>query len=178
MDTPGATNRLDLLDQSLLRPGRFDRQVYLGFFRTYETPILTLTLALNISPVSLGLPEDAKSRLGILTALTRKFDLNEDVDLLGMMERVDVGFTGADFYALASDALMNAIREKATILEGEHGKENVADILQEMRPEERAVQVSQCHFEEALSKLKPSLTAEQVEKYRSEREADKEKGAM
>merc|ERR1711871_1235381 len=88
----GATNRLDLLDQSLLRPGRFDRQVYLG------------------------LPTDDASRLSILKALTRKFDLAPDVDLAALMGtgKVSDGFTGADFYALASDALMNAIREKAS----------------------------------------------------------------
>ena len=150
----GATNRLDLLDQSLLRPGRFDRQVYLG------------------------LPEDPASRYSILAALTRKFNLGEDVDLLAMVEQVDVGFTGADFYALASDALMNAIREKAGVLEKAHGKEKVADVLQDMSKADRAVVVSAKHFEEALSKLKPSLTAEQVKKYRSDREADKAKGAL
>ena len=150
----GATNRLDLLDQSLLRPGRFDRQVYLG------------------------LPEDPESRLSILAALTRKFSLADDVDLPGLVAQVDMGFTGADFYALASDALMNAIREKASDLELEYGKEKVADVLQGMSLEERAVHVAGRHFEEALAKLKPSLTAEQVAKYQSERESDKAKGAL
>jgi len=150
----GATNRLDLLDQSLLRPGRFDRQVYLG------------------------LPEDPESRRAILGALTRKFRMAGDVDLGGLVERVDGGFTGADFYALASDALMNAIREKADLLEVEHGKDNVADVLQEMGPDERSVEVAAKHFEEALAKLKPSLTAEQVAKYASERESDKQQGAL
>ena len=44
----GATNRVDLLDSALLRPGRFDRLVYLG------------------------ISEDIQSRLNILTAITRK----------------------------------------------------------------------------------------------------------
>ena len=47
----GATNRVDLLDSALLRPGRFDRLVYLG------------------------ISDDVQSRVKILTAITRKYVL-------------------------------------------------------------------------------------------------------
>jgi len=150
----GATNRLDLLDQSLLRPGRFDRQVYLG------------------------LPEDHESRLSILRALTRKFSMAADVDLDTLVANTPVGFTGADFYALASDALMNSIRGRASELELIHGKAKVAEVLQDLPAEELKASVAMEHFQAALGTLKPSLTAAQVEKYKSERESEKDAGRM
>ena len=52
----GATNRPDLLDTSIMRPGRFDKQIYLG------------------------ISKDEKSRLQILKAQTRKLKLAEDFD--------------------------------------------------------------------------------------------------
>lgn len=88
-----ATNRPDLLEQSLLRPGRLDRCVYLGLAKTHE------------------------DQLPILRALTRKFDLSDDVDLLSVVQRCPFTMSGADFYALASDALLLAIKRKITEME-------------------------------------------------------------
>lgn len=85
----GATNRPDLLDEALLRPGRFDKMLYLGISDTHE-----------------------KQRT-ILEALTRKFTLSPDVDLAKVAEKCSFTFTGADFYALCSDALLNAMTRTA-----------------------------------------------------------------
>ena len=52
----GATNRPDLLDSSLLRPGRFDKMVYLG------------------------IPEEKEQRINIMKAQLRKFDHNIDFE--------------------------------------------------------------------------------------------------
>lgn len=81
----GASNRPDLLDEALLRPGRFDKMLYLGISDTHE--------------------KQAK----IISALTRKFNLDPNIDLQKIAESCPFNFTGADFYALCSDAMLNAM---------------------------------------------------------------------
>lgn len=89
----GATNRPDLLDPALLRPGRFDRLVYLG------------------------VNEDAESKEKILKAITRKFNLSPDVDLGALAMKCPAILTGADLYALSSDAMLSALRRQIDQLE-------------------------------------------------------------
>ncbi|MCR5825767.1 MAG: ATP-dependent zinc metalloprotease FtsH [Oscillospiraceae bacterium] len=79
-----ATNRADILDPALLRPGRFDRQVYVG------------------------LP-DVKGREDILRLHTRRKPLAEDVDLK-QVARATAGFTGADLENLANEAALLTAR--------------------------------------------------------------------
>ncbi|MFZ5765401.1 MAG: ATP-dependent zinc metalloprotease FtsH [Thermodesulfobacteriota bacterium] len=85
-----ATNRPDVLDPALLRPGRFDRQV-------------------NI------LPPDVKGREKILTVHARKLKMSEDV-LLANVAKSTPGFTGAELANLMNEsALMAARKNKAAI---------------------------------------------------------------
>jgi cell division protease FtsH len=81
-----ATNRPDVLDPALLRPGRFDRQV------------------------TVGLP-DRQGRQGILHIHTRQLQLAPDVNL-GAIARTTTGFTGADLANLCNEAALIAAREK------------------------------------------------------------------
>ncbi|MEM3096061.1 MAG: CDC48 family AAA ATPase [Nitrososphaerota archaeon] len=80
----GATNRPDLLDPAILRPGRFDRLVYIP-------------------------PPDERSRLEILTIYTRDMPLAEDVSLDDMASRSE-GFSGADLESLCREAALAALR--------------------------------------------------------------------
>ena len=84
----GATNRPDLLDPALLRPGRFDKMLYLG------------------------VASDHDQQVTILQALTRKFHLDKDVNLKRVASRLPLTYTGADLYALCSDAMLKAITRK------------------------------------------------------------------
>ncbi len=79
-----ATNRADILDKALLRPGRFDRQVYVG------------------------LP-DIKGRFEILKVHTKKKPLAPDVDL-NTIAKGTPGFTGADLENLVNEAALLAAR--------------------------------------------------------------------
>lgn len=82
-----ATNRNDVLDPALLRPGRFDRQV------------------------TVGLP-DRKGRLEILKIHSRGKPLSADVDL-DALARGTIGFSGADLANLANEAALTAARRNA-----------------------------------------------------------------
>jgi cell division protease FtsH len=79
-----STNRPDVLDPALLRPGRFDRRVVVG-------------------------RPDVKGREGILKVHTRKIPLDENVDI-SIIARGTPGFTGADLANIVNEAALNAAR--------------------------------------------------------------------
>ena len=80
-----ATNRPDIMDPALLRPGRFDKSIYIG-------------------------PPDKDSRRSIFGIHTKGRPLADDVDLDDLAERTD-GCTGADIAAICNEAVMNAVRK-------------------------------------------------------------------
>ncbi len=80
-----ATNRPDILDPALLRPGRFDRQIVIP-------------------------PPDIRGRESILKVHTRRIPLGRDVDL-GILARGTPGFTGADLENLVNEAALIAARQ-------------------------------------------------------------------
>jgi len=86
-----ATNRPDVLDPALLRPGRFDRRVVVA-------------------------RPDVRGREEILRVHTRKIPLNEDVDL-SVLARGTPGFSGADLANMVNEAALNAARQnRKTVL--------------------------------------------------------------
>ena len=120
----GATNRPDILDPALLRPGRFDRIVYVP-------------------------PPDKKARYEILKIHTRRMPLAEDVNLKELAD-ITEGFSGSDLEVLVREAGLLALRE---------------DI--------NAKKVYKRHFEQALKKIKPSITPEMIRYYQAWSERSK-----
>ena len=97
-----ATNRPDVLDPALLRPGRFDRRIVVSI-------------------------PDIRGREGILKVHTRKTPLDKDVDL-SVISRGTPGFCGADLANLVNEAALLAARQgKATVTmkDFEHAKDKV-----------------------------------------------------
>ncbi|KAJ2208777.1 peroxisomal assembly protein [Coemansia sp. RSA 521] len=166
----GATNRPDLLDPALLRPGRFDKLVYLGVSETHD------------------------AQLNIIQALTRKFHLHPDLDLRDIAEKCPFHYTGADFYALCSDSLLKAMLrtvdevdilvEKWNYSRGQlvPGSTDASDKTQThypvpMTPQYyldhvaddtiKQVTVTTNDFERALDELIPSVSAEELVRYQS-----------
>ena len=132
----GATNRPDLLDNSLLRPGRFDKMVYVGF------------------------PETKEERLNIMRSYTNKMRLSRDVDLDQIEDALPLFLTGADFYALCTDAYLNGIKrciknENMPILQEDNQIRTGDSILIQM-----------CDFETSLKELVPSVSTNDVLKYK------------
>jgi peroxin-6 len=146
----GATNRPDLLDPALLRPGRFDKLLYLG------------------------VADSNDAQLNILSALTRKFTLDPNLDLNMIVDKCPFHFTGADFYALCSDSMLKAMTR--TCLEAEDNcKEynkkldrpvTVQYYLEKVAtPAETRVEVRLVDFEAALDELQPSVTPDELARY-------------
>lgn len=97
-----ATNRPDVLDPALLRPGRFDRRVHIS-------------------------PPDINGRLGILNVHSKKTPLSEDVNLSKIAAGTP-GFTGADLENLVNEAALSAARndhQKVMNIDFEDAKDKV-----------------------------------------------------
>ncbi len=107
----GATNRPDLIDMSLLRPGRLDLLIYVP-------------------------PPDEKARLAILLISTSNMPLAEDVRLeeIASMTR---NFSGADIDALCREAAISSMERSS-----------------------KSLKVEKADFEEAIKKVRPSITSE------------------
>jgi transitional endoplasmic reticulum ATPase len=107
----GATNRPDLIDPALLRPGRFDRLVYVP-------------------------PPDEKARLEILKIHTRKMPLAKDVDLEQLAKETE-HYSGSDLAALCREAAMLALREnlQAKEVTMRHFRETMKKVKPSLAPE-------------------------------------------
>ena len=105
-----ATNRQDILDPALLRPGRFDRQVYVG-------------------------RPDMKGREEILRVHTRKKPLGDDVDLREIA-RQTTGFTGADLENLMNESALLAARRDRPYISLDDIQQSVIKVI--AGPEKRS----------------------------------------
>ncbi len=99
----GATNRVDILDAALLRPGRFDRQI------------------------TVGLP-DRLGRIGILKVHAKNKPLDEDVSLVQLANRTP-GFSGADLANLLNESAILATRYKKNTISKNEVNEAVDRII-------------------------------------------------
>ncbi|MBP3654575.1 MAG: ATP-dependent zinc metalloprotease FtsH [Oscillospiraceae bacterium] len=105
-----ATNRADILDNALLRPGRFDRRIYVGV-------------------------PDVKGREAILKVHAKGKPLGDDVDLKNIA-RGTPGFTGADLENLLNEAALLAVRRKRKFIMQEDIDEAILKV--EMGPEKKS----------------------------------------
>jgi cell division protease FtsH len=111
----GATNRPDVLDPALLRPGRFDRRLVID-------------------------PPDLDGRRGILAVHTRGKPLGPDADLLAVARRT-VGFTGADLANVMNEAALLAARRR----QGQIGMAELEEAVERVMagPERRSRVISE-----------------------------------
>ena len=137
----GATNRPDILDPGIMRPGRLDQLIYIP------------------------LP-DRESRVSIFKANLRKSPIHDDISL-DQLADVTEGFSGADITEICQRAAKNAIRESITaelerkkrVEDGELTQEE-ADALPDQVPA-----ITKAHFEESMSKARRSVGPEIVQQY-------------
>ncbi len=105
-----ATNRADILDPALMRPGRFDRQVYVGY-------------------------PDQKARLEILKVHAKNKPLGSDVQL-SVIAKTTYGFTGADLENLLNEAALLAARDNSAQINQHHLDDAMLKVV--MGPEKKS----------------------------------------
>jgi ribosome biogenesis ATPase len=139
-----ATNRPELIDPAMLRPGRLDKLLY----------------------VPLPTPED---RVSILKALAKKVQLGSDVDLeaIACSKRAD-GYSGADCAALLREAGLAVLRDDALVQRGFRPEKKISDSIQD--GEENVdtaspLQIRMEHFNYAFNHVMPSVSKKDQAKY-------------
>ncbi|MDF1538821.1 MAG: CDC48 family AAA ATPase [Candidatus Thorarchaeota archaeon] len=134
----GATNRADILDPAVLRPGRFDAVVFVP-------------------------PPDQEARLAILKVHTKNMPLGDDVNLERLAELTN-GFSGADIEGLTREAAMAAVRDdwKAKPVMMAHFKEALAEVRPTISEEDakRFLQMA-----ESVKKRQPEKSSEILPQY-------------
>uniref|UniRef100_A0A336LXA6 Peroxisomal ATPase PEX6 n=1 Tax=Culicoides sonorensis TaxID=179676 RepID=A0A336LXA6_CULSO len=116
----GATNRPDLIDPALLRPGRFDKLLYVGAFTKQE------------------------EKIAVLETVTAPFQLGKEVALAELSKTLKAEITGAEVYALCSNAWLSAVRKTVTKTKDAKAKLNLT---------KEGVSVETSDFQEAMKAL-------------------------
>eukprot|EP00013_Stygamoeba_regulata_P020257 CAMPEP_0177650968 /NCGR_PEP_ID=MMETSP0447-20121125/12256_1 /TAXON_ID=0 /ORGANISM="Stygamoeba regulata, Strain BSH-02190019" /LENGTH=801 /DNA_ID=CAMNT_0019153935 /DNA_START=203 /DNA_END=2608 /DNA_ORIENTATION=- len=137
----GATNRPDIIDPAIMRPGRLDQLIYIP------------------------LP-DEPSRLSILKAVLRKTPLAKDLDLHYLATHTK-GFSGADLTEVCQRACKLAIRE--AIFKDIEIKKRREELGEDMQTDEEEVdpvpELTKQHFTEAMSNARRSVSDADIRKY-------------
>ncbi|XP_042054259.1 cell division control protein 48 homolog E-like [Salvia splendens] len=137
----GATNRPDIIDAALLRPGRLDQLIYIP------------------------LP-DEESRLQIFKACLRKSPIAKDVDLT-VLAKYTQGFSGADITEICQRACKYAIRENIEKdIEKERRSRDNPEAMEEDVDDEVA-EIRASHFEESMKYARRSVSDADIRKYQS-----------
>ncbi|CAH8375208.1 unnamed protein product [Eruca vesicaria subsp. sativa] len=136
----GATNRPDIIDPALLRPGRLDQLIYIP------------------------LP-DEESRYQIFKSCLRKSPVAKDVDLRALAKYTQ-GFSGADITEICQRACKYAIRENIEKdIEKERKKAETPEAMEE--DEEEVAQIKASHFEESMKFARRSVSDADIRKYQA-----------
>ncbi|KAI6222789.1 Vesicle-fusing ATPase [Aphelenchoides besseyi] len=139
----GATNRPDVIDSAILRPGRLDQLIYIP------------------------LPDEG-SRVQIFKANLRKTPVAKDIDL-GFLARSTAGFSGADLTEICQRACKLAIRESIEKdIEAEKERKKRAEKGEELMDSEAVdpvPEITRAHFEEAMKFARRSVTDNDIRKY-------------
>lgn len=134
----GATNRPEILDEALIRPGRLDQLIYIP------------------------LP-DYVARVGIIKAVLRKSPVAPNVNIDFLAQQCE-GFSGADMTELCQRATKAAIRESIAA-EEERKKLMAGEGDANMEMDDPVPVITRAHFEEAMANARKSVTEYDLTKF-------------
>lgn len=140
-----ATNRPDLIDPSLLRPGRFDKLLYVGPYITKE------------------------DKMSVLNAQMKKFYLAKGSTISKIADLLKQDMTGADIYSICSNAWLSAVRR---LINARTENDNDAINFNEEMIEDQSltaadVVVELDDFRQAIKKFVPSINPKDMEYFRN-----------
>uniref|UniRef100_A0A5B7AV44 Putative ATPase, AAA-type, CDC48 protein n=1 Tax=Davidia involucrata TaxID=16924 RepID=A0A5B7AV44_DAVIN len=137
----GATNRPDIIDPALLRPGRLDQLIYIP------------------------LP-DEESRYSIFKSCLRKSPVSKDVDLRALAKYTQ-GFSGADITEICQRSCKYAIRENIEKdIERERRRRDNPEAMEE-DVEDEVAEINAAHFEESMKYARRSVSDADIRKYQA-----------
>ena len=142
-----ATNRPDLLDPALLRPGRLDRVIYLG-------------------PA-----QDRDDRIAILSAQTRKFTFENGMDsktiAAEVINKIPTSLSGADFSAVASGAFMRSVKRLCDKVDAEAlaSNENTETVMGKWNDHRLVPIVTKSDLILAAKDVTPSISKNEMKHY-------------
>ncbi|RZC81065.1 hypothetical protein C5167_043644 [Papaver somniferum] len=138
----GATNRPDIIDPALLRPGRLDQLIYIP------------------------LPDEA-SRVQIFKSCLRKSPVSQHVDLQVLAKHTE-GFSGADITEICQRACKYAIREDIDKdIERQKKSNDNPEAMEEDGVENEVPQITAAHFEESMKYARRSVSHKDIRKYQA-----------
>ncbi|KAL7069392.1 putative transitional endoplasmic reticulum ATPase protein [Cryptosporidium serpentis] len=132
----GATNRPEILDEALLRPGRLDQLIYIP------------------------LP-DLPARISVLQAILRKSPISKNVPISFLAQKTE-GFSGADLAELCQRAAKAAIRDA---ISAEELRKSAGEDAMAVEGEEFVYEIGRKHFEEAFAGARRSVSIADLAKY-------------
>ena len=136
-----ATNRPDMVDTALLRPGRFDRLIYIQ-------------------------PPDDEERKEIFEVHMRGKPIGDDVDIKELIKTTK-GFAGADIEAICREAAMIALREFIGALEDDDDNKD-KDNKDYIKSASKSIVVKKEHFKETFKRVKPTLSQDKLKDFESD----------
>lgn len=142
----GATNRPDIIDTALMRPGRLDQLIYIPM-------------------------PDMESRLSILKSVLRKSPVSKTVDLEYMAAQLE-GFTGADLTEICQQAAKIAVREDiARDMEREaarrQAEEAGEDVMEDDGDDDECAEIVERHFVSAVRNARKSVNSDALLQYKA-----------
>lgn len=136
-----STNRPDLIDEGLLRPGRFDKMIYVGF------------------------PINNEEKLKILESLTLNYSINKE-DLISFSSKIPNNYSGADISSIINIAISSKLKKLincSNLENNEFGDRSIENNVNKLKLE-------LSDLEEAIKKTKSSIKDEDLLKYKLIRE--------